>query len=78
MALAVATGVDVMHVYLKMTSARSEKGLTPLHLAVFANDAKATAALLDAGANPKARDASGKTPFDYAKGIPFSYAISRR
>ena len=42
---------------------------TPLHLAAAFNDSPSVvAALLDAGADPEARDGSGLTPFDLALG----------
>ena len=43
-------------------------GLTPLHLAALLTDNPAIiAALIDAGADAAARDANGKTPWDYAR-----------
>jgi len=45
-------------------NARDEFGSTPLHGAVFADAADATAALLDAGADARLRNADGETPFD--------------
>ena len=39
---------------------------TPLSLAGLGGSAGAVTALLEAGADPNARDADGKLPFDYA------------
>ena len=45
-----------------------EDGDTPLHWAALANaNPSVIAALIEAGADPGARDDAGKTPFDYAK-----------
>ena len=49
-------------------AARTEHGVTSLHRAAKLNESSAPIiALLDAGANPKAQDKDGKTPFDLAK-----------
>ena len=46
-------------------NAQNEKGWSPLHVAVAYNKKPAViTALLEAGANPKARDYEGKTAFD--------------
>lgn len=42
---------------------------TPLHLACLTNNQASAKALLDAGADYTAKDASGKTPFDYNQEI---------
>jgi len=47
--------------------ARGPGGQTPLMAAAANGDAGITAVLLDAGANPLARDAAGKSPMDYAQ-----------
>ncbi|MHA6325997.1 ankyrin repeat domain-containing protein [Roseivivax sp. CAU 1753] len=41
-------------------------GFTPLHVAVWCNDARAVEMLLDAGANPAMRNSDGQTPLDMA------------
>ena len=52
----------------KNPDARDEKGRTPLHLAAwFGKKPGVVDALLAAGADPAARDKSGKTPWDYAE-----------
>ncbi len=43
---------------------RNNWGDTPLHIAALYGQMKAIAALLDAGADPKAPDENGRTPFD--------------
>ena len=48
---------------------RTEDGLTPLHVAAAISKAPAVVvALLDAGANPAARDTEGRIPWDLIKG----------
>ena len=48
--------------------ARTEDGMTPLHLAAILNsDPTIITILLDAGADAAARDRKGKTPWGYAK-----------
>ena len=47
-------------------NARDERGYTPLHWAAFASTPAEVLALLDAGADAKAKDDMDKTPFDYA------------
>ena len=46
---------------------RNRRNSTPLHLAVRFNEPAVIEALLDAGADATARDAEGKTPWDYAQ-----------
>ena len=49
-------------------NARDEGGLTPLHLAAMKNPAPSVVeALIESGTDIAARDADGRTPFDYAK-----------
>ena len=43
--------------------ARNDDGFTPLHYATMEGHAAAIAALLDAGADPKARSKGGARPF---------------
>ena len=46
--------------------ARGEEGATPLHLAAVLSETPAVVvALLDAGADPAARDAFGRIPWDF-------------
>ena len=48
--------------------ARSEYGTTLLHAAAYrTTNPSVIKALIEAGANPAARDVDGKVPFDYAK-----------
>ena len=49
------------------TEARAEGGFTPLHFAASQGAAEAVNALLDAGANAKARDENGGLLFDLAE-----------
>ena len=46
---------------------RNEYGWTPLHLAIFNETSAIIELLLDRGANAKAQDKDGHTPFDHAK-----------
>ena len=47
--------------------ARNKYGMTPLHMAAWHNKNPAVAAaLLEAGANPRAKANNGKMPIDYA------------
>ena len=49
-------------------STRDESAATPLHVAASRSEVPAVVqALLDAGANPAAKDKQGKVPWDYAK-----------
>lgn len=50
-------------------------GLTPLHAAAKANQAAAIRLLLKGGADPKARDAKGRTPLQLAKSAKATAAI---
>ena len=43
---------------------------TPLHVAAFSGNAETVAALVEAGADPKARDRHGRFPADLAEGNP--------
>ena len=47
--------------------AGDEEGYTPLHFAAYWGNAETVTALLNAGANGKARTEDDKTPFDLAK-----------
>lgn len=47
--------------------ARTEDGLTPLHVAAGWGGPEVVIALIEAGANGKARNEEGDTPFDLAK-----------
>ena len=50
---------------------RNESDATPLHFAALKSEVPAVVqALLDAGADPAARDGQGKSPWDHAKGNP--------
>ncbi len=45
---------------------RDEKGRTPLHIAARHGNSEAVTALVNSGANSKAKTKDGKTPFDLA------------
>jgi ankyrin repeat protein len=47
--------------------ARSEDGVTPLHYAARRGTSENIQALLDAGADAKAKSKEGKSPWDYAQ-----------
>ena len=51
--------------------ARTEDGATPLHMAALRGTAGDVKALLEAGADPKARDNRGRLSFDYAENNEF-------
>ena len=52
--------------------ARTKRGMTPLHWAARVSKSSAVVqALLDAGADPKARDESSRTPWDLIQENPF-------
>lgn len=46
---------------------RNDDGWTALHLTSYKGNAETIRVLLEAGANSKADDGSGKTPLDWAK-----------
>ena len=46
-----------------------ENGMTPLHIAIESRKRECVALLLKAGADRKARDGRGRTPFDLAVNI---------
>ena len=76
----VAVQVDRCIAAVADTKARAEGGLTPLHVAAARGTPETVAALLDAGADPKARDADGHSPADMAEHNPAvrDHAIFRR
>jgi ankyrin repeat protein len=49
---------------------KSNEGMTALHAAVRSGDARVVRYLLDKGARPDIKDASGRTPLDVLNGVP--------
>lgn len=66
------TQEEILEIYFKTSkecNPRNIRQQTPLHIAVYGNRLGMAQMLLENGANPKARDISGKTPLDLAKAL---------